>query len=217
MFCKNCGAQIEDGSVSCEKCGNGIASPDDNYNQQSAVLLPKKKINLYLLFVCITAGISIVVAIVKFVLWINGTFLSGNIYVDRYNDYSMSISKIADDEEYIADKYQAMFDDNLDDYDIYTTLRDDIIPKAKDFMEKLEEISPKDKELRKIHNIWIDAWNMQYGAFTLILSAVENSDSAQATEANDRLDMAKKLFRDFKDALEDYRVKHGLELVGTMS
>ena len=269
MLCKNCGAQIEDGSVFCPKCGNEIISSDENlldqllempeseadgippntasnpnnanysynYSQQSAVLQPKKKIKL--LFVLIPAVILVAVAIIILVLWTNGTFdgrdnyyydswhenidndnhydadWSGDTYVNRYNDYVMAISTIADDEEYIVNKYQSMFDDNLDDYDMYTTLKDDIIPKAKDFIKKLEEIRPKDKELREIHDILIDAWNKQSGAFTMMLFALENGDYAQMTEANDRLDMARKLFRDFQDALEDYRAKYGIELVGT--
>jgi hypothetical protein len=69
----------------------------------------------------------------------------------------------------------------------------------------LENIRPKGKELGDIHELWLSGWKTQIGAFNLMLSAIEASDRARFVDANDRLEKAQLLFRDFQDKLNKYR------------
>lgn len=76
----------------------------------------------------------------------------------------------------------------------------------------MEAIQPAESELREIHEIYIKAWNAQYGAFTLLVSAIETQDYSIVTQANDRLDAARKGMRDYQAALKDYAEKCGIEI-----
>ena len=121
-------------------------------------------------------------------------------YINKY------IPKIADKEAKALDLYESVRGENYtDDETMYYTIKNEVIPAYRDFIDELEPISGKLKtaEVREVHEKYIEAANTQFTGFMLILSALENQDFNEMAKANEKLDKAKKLLREYQTELEE--------------
>ncbi|MDG2153754.1 MAG: hypothetical protein P8K10_07445 [Crocinitomicaceae bacterium] len=120
-------------------------------------------------------------------------------YINKY------IPKIADKEAKALDLYESVRGENYtDDETMYYTIKNEVIPAYRDFIDELEPISGKLKtaEVREVHEKYIEAANTQFTGFMLILSALENQDFNEMAKANEKLDKGKKLLREYQTELE---------------
>ena len=128
-------------------------------------------------------------------------------------DYVDSIRELAPEEERLIGLYDSVTGDNYtDDEELYYTLSEEIIPGYLSFINDVEEIVPNNREIRDIHEKYIGAINTQNGAFTLMLSAIENQDYATITEANGKLDEARRALRDYLYDVEELANRIGVNL-----
>jgi Ser/Thr protein kinase RdoA (MazF antagonist) len=101
---------------------------------------------------------------------------------------------------------------SANDYTMYEILMNEVIPKSKKLIEEAESIEIETSEVKKVHEIYLDAINKNNQAFTLMLSALENQDYTVMTQANEKLDEARKLLRDYESALETLAKEHDVEI-----
>ncbi|WP_137790909.1 hypothetical protein [Bacillus sp. E(2018)] len=120
---------------------------------------------------------------------------------------------LADEETKVVGKYEAVTGVNYtDDYTLYDALKLEIIPEYNAFIQKLEAVETKTDELRKLHEDFIEATNLQASAFLLIVTAIENQDSSTINEANEKLNTARKMMRDYQNDVEKLAKKHDVKL-----
>lgn len=120
---------------------------------------------------------------------------------------------LADDETEIVGKYAAVTGMNYtDDQTLYETLKGEIIPEYNQFIKDLEAVEIETDELRKIHEDYIEATNIQASAFLLIVTAIENQDSAMINEANQKLNTARKMMRDYNNDVKKLAKEHDVKL-----
>lgn len=153
-------------------------------------------------FWAITAGVIVLII---------ALFASGDKVQDDLLDYiNNDLDEVADLETEVYDIYEEAR--NSSDYILYQSLQNNIIPKSRKLIEKAEAVEIETDEVREVHELYLDAINKQDQAFTLMLSALENQDYAIVTQANEKLDEARKLMRDYQSALKKLAKEHDVEL-----
>lgn len=132
---------------------------------------------------------------------------------DLLNYVNEQMPALADDETEIVGKYADVTCMNYtDDYILYDALKLEIIPEYNEFLSDLEAVEIETDELRKIHEDYIEAANIQASAFLQIVTAIENQDSAIINEANEKLNTARKMMRDYKSDVEKLAKEHDVKL-----
>ncbi|MGG3887638.1 hypothetical protein [Metabacillus fastidiosus] len=123
------------------------------------------------------------------------------------------LPEIAKLEEEVIGKYDNVTGENYkDDEILYDALTNEIIPDYSQLIDKLEAIQLSDKELRDIHEDYIEAANQQYSAFTKMLAAIENQDYALIEEVNGILSQSRKDMRDYQYDLKEYAEENDVEI-----
>ncbi|RHW36179.1 hypothetical protein D1B33_11100 [Lysinibacillus yapensis] len=132
---------------------------------------------------------------------------------DSFSAYLDDISVLAPEEARIIELYDGVTGVNYTNDDVlYTALLDEIIPAYRDFVAELESIMPQNPQIRELHEVYIEAANIQYNSFIVMVSALEEQDSDKITEANQGLDQARKLLRDWLYEVESIASETGVAL-----
>lgn len=132
---------------------------------------------------------------------------------DLENYVNDGILPLAADEEEIIALFESVTGNNYqDDYVLYETIKEDIIPLYRRFIDDIEAIRPETPEVRKLHEGYIDASNEQFNAMIMILDAIDYQDHGLVKDANEKLDNARKSFRNFQYDLESLLDEHNLEM-----
>lgn len=132
-----------------------------------------------------------------------GSFFScSNPVKEELTKYvSTYLSEISDQETKTTDIYESVTGDNAEnDLTSYYVLKDSLIPAYREYIKDLESITSNLKtiEVRELHEKLIESANTQFSGFTMILSAIEQQDMSIVTQANEKLDKARKLARDWE-------------------
>jgi len=115
-----------------------------------------------------------------------------------------SMSSLSDQEAEAIDLYDRVSGFHYtDDETLYYTLLDEVIPKYGAFIDGLENVKVETDELNEIHELYIEAANLQSSAFLTILTAIEEQDSEKINEANQKLADARKMLRDYQQQIDD--------------
>jgi hypothetical protein len=136
------------------------------------------------------------------------------VQADLLDYVNVHIPKVAQFETQALSAYSLVSGENFkDDGTMYITIRDQVLPNYRKLSEGLEEISMAlgTDEVRKLNEIYVEAVNSQFAAFTTILAALENQDFLQITSANDRLDKGRKLTREWQLQLKSICKTHNVE------
>jgi hypothetical protein len=124
-------------------------------------------------------------------------YFFGNTYKKDLATYKARLSKLAPAEKKILTTYASVTGTNYtDDLTMYNTLID-LMPRVNRFITSIESIQPKNEKIFKTHKIYIDAWNLQYQGFTVVISALENQDYAQMSRANRLLSQGRSKMTEF--------------------
>ena len=130
-----------------------------------------------------------------------------------FTNYIEEIVVLAPEEDRIIGLYASVTGLNYtNDEVLYYTLYDEVIPGYRQFIVELEAIMPKNPRIREMHEVYIEAANMQYNAFTLMVSAIETQDMEKMTEANKGLDEARALLRDWLYEVDAISAETGVSL-----
>ncbi|MBU9712692.1 hypothetical protein [Evansella tamaricis] len=115
-------------------------------------------------------------------------------------------------EEQIVYEFESVTGVNsVDDWTTYIHIEDVVIPLYLDFIDRLEEITPATREVRDIHEIYIEGSNLQYNAFLKILSAIEYGSYDMIGESNQMLAEARALMRNYVSEFGHLADEHGVE------
>lgn len=112
--------------------------------------------------------------------------------------YQSQMQALAGEETEIIALYESVTGSNYTtDSAVRRVVNDQIIPKTRSFIAKIEAIVPS-KDLRSVHEQYISAWNLQYDAFVLIVAAIDQQDATLVVEANQKLTQARTIIRNIQ-------------------
>lgn len=134
-------------------------------------------------------------------------------FAQAFSDYLDEMMLLAVEEERIIGLYDSVTGVNYtNDEVLYYTLLDEVIPGYRQFVSDLEAIMPKNAEVQALHEKYIEAANIQYNSFTLMISAIEQQSMDTMTEANQGLDEARRLLREWLYQVDEFSIKAGIPL-----
>lgn len=134
-------------------------------------------------------------------------------FAQAFSDYLDEMMLLAVEEERIIGLYDSVTGVNYtNDEALYYTLLDEVIPGYRQFVADLEAIMPENKEIQALHEKYIEAANIQYNSFTLMISAIEQQSMDTMTEANQGLDEARRLLREWLYQVDEFSIKAGIPL-----
>jgi len=129
---------------------------------------------------------------------------------DLLNYINEQLIPVQTEESTLIQKYNETLDDpNNGDTELYDTLQS-IIPDYKEVIERIESIQPETPEVRKLHEMYIATANKQFNAMVQMQAAAEKHDTNIVSEANEKLDEARKGEREFNNALEELSKSHNI-------
>jgi len=117
------------------------------------------------------------------------------------------------DEDYkeVYDKYVEVTKSD-DNEEIVSVLEEDIIPKSQALIEKAEEIEFNDKEIEKVHNIYIEHIKLRHSAYENVLKAVKEDNTEYIDEANNLIADADLKIEEYDDARNKLAKELGVEI-----
>ncbi|KEZ47359.1 hypothetical protein [Metabacillus indicus] len=109
--------------------------------------------------------------------------------------------------------YDSVSGDNYTSDDVmYSVMVDEVSPVYNSFIADLEEVEIESKELKELHEHYIEAANIQHAGFILIIAGLEQQDRGKIIEANEKLAAARKMLREYTADLEALAEKHDVTL-----
>lgn len=141
------------------------------------------------------------------------TGCSDPVQEDLLTYVNEDLKDLADLENEAIAEYESVTGDNyVDDYTTYVHIEDVVMPMYKDFLDQLEEVDPATAEVREIHELYIEAVNMQNNAFIKILAALDQQDYEMIADANEMLADGRAGIRKYTNELERLADEHNVEL-----
>ncbi|MFJ8266681.1 hypothetical protein [Peribacillus asahii] len=138
---------------------------------------------------------------------------SDPVQEDLLNYVNKELKQAGELENTALDAYDSVTGQNYkDDQTMYDVISLTVIPTYRDFITELEDVKAETEEVRKLHEQYIEAANIQQDAFNLILTALENQSHEKMSEANAKLAEARKILRDYNKGIEDLAKEHDVEL-----
>lgn len=123
------------------------------------------------------------------------------------------MSALAELEMEAVSKYDSVTGANYtDDYEVYMALTEEIVPNYLSFIDGLEAIRPEAEEIRSIHENYIEAANIQHGAFTKLIFAIENQDTSEINKVNEMLATAHKMMREYEYDINKLAEEYDVEI-----
>lgn len=139
-----------------------------------------------------------------------------NSVAEELKSYMVELEYFAALEEEVLLEYESVTGHQyVNDLITYQHLKDVVIPLYHDFIGEIESIVIKSKEIREVHEIYIDGSNKQLNAIISLLGAIEAQDYTLVAKGNDMLAEARTVMRTFQmelqDLLEEYNVEWSIE------
>ena len=156
-----------------------------------------------------------ILIIILFLIMVSMCGSTDEVKKDLINYIDIASSELSDLENEVVDTYENARENYTDDYTLYTIVRDDVVPNSLKLIDEAEKITPKTEEVRQIHEMYISSINKQNAAFTMILSALENQDYMQLSQANEKLSEARTSARDFLNELEELASEYGITITNS--
>lgn len=118
-------------------------------------------------------------------------------------------------ESELLESYGSVTGDNYSsDIETYTEFNNNTITLARELSDEAVDISFSitDDEILEVHRIYMDYSNKFLSAVGIMISAIENQDTAQISEANEKLNEANNLALDYKRELQNLAKKYNIEI-----
>ncbi|MBN1473842.1 MAG: hypothetical protein JW914_04440 [Syntrophaceae bacterium] len=160
--------------------------------------------------IILTAITLIIVLASYYLLRISGDTAVRDDLVDYINN---KVTKAHQSELRAMDDYDSVNkEQHIDKEALLEKLTSDIIPTYKSFIEELKGIKPKTRKVEKINELYIDAANAQYDAFTSMSDALKNKDEKTLTAAMSKLDENRQLFMKMRSRLARLAVRENIKI-----
>lgn len=123
---------------------------------------------------------------------------------DALLDYiNKDLVEIGEIESKMLESYNSVSGVNYtDDQTMYDELIEVTLPLCQELTEAVQNISPDDTEIARVHNIYRKYVTKCLNAFAMMISALETQDVSQVVSANDLLTEGSDLALDFQEALQ---------------
>lgn len=217
MFCKNCGTEINEGTVFCSNCGAKIENVD--IPVETSVNLQKKKNNK-------TIGMVVSVLVAVAVIIGLGSLAKAIFFADNYEDVARKhatavincdIDKAFDscifDIEKYYDEYIKLYCDyrDISTSEFYEIYEDEYDTNIKSYKDILECLGAEMKE----------EFYDEYGDYTISVKVVDANELTRR-ELSDAVEYAREYFEDmtspyedefdFDDYIDEDKIKKGYEI-----
>ncbi len=111
------------------------------------------------------------------------------VAVDLVAYVNQEILDIANLEKTALSKYASVTGVNYkNEHDVYETLKNDVIPVYKRFLELLKKIRPETDEVSQLHIIYVNGSEMLYSGFVYKQQALERKDASYLLYANKQIE-----------------------------
>jgi hypothetical protein len=111
--------------------------------------------------------------------------------------------------------YESVSGDNYtDDYTMYETLTETVIPTYRKLVEGIEAITLrlKTNEVRDLNEKYVEAADTQMNGFIVLMTALETQDGSLIVGFNERLDKGRRLTREWQIELQALCDKNGVKI-----
>ncbi len=128
--------------------------------------------------------------------------------------YVQKIKELSPQEQKAIDAYGQVFGANYtDDQTSYDVLLKDIVPAYRDLQAAATTYasSLKTKEVKDLHEIYLDSLNTRFSAMTTMVAGLEKQDMVLLTKANTQLAAGQKSSRQFNDKFIELLAKNGIQ------
>ncbi|SHH81432.1 hypothetical protein SAMN02745135_02246 [Caloranaerobacter azorensis DSM 13643] len=150
------------------------------------------------------------VIILTFILMLTGCVNQNK--KDLFNYINAELPPVVEMENDALEKYNNLISNNNYTYDtFYTALKNEIIPTYEDFLNKLTKISPKTKDLKEIHNLYIEGAKYQLKALKLLQKGIEEKDNELLLKSSEFLKKSKKYMTEYKNKIVTLAEKYHME------
>ena len=139
---------------------------------------------------------------------------SNPIKEDLLNYINTELPKVAEVETIAIEAYDSVSGDNYeDDYTMYETLTETVIPTYRKLLTGIEGITVrlKTKEVRALNEKYIEAVTTQNNGFALLMNILETQDASKIPDFNERMDKGRKLVREWQIEIQDLCRKNGIQ------
>jgi len=114
---------------------------------------------------------------------------SSKVGLEVVNYVNQGILGIADLERRSLESYASVTGENYTtDQRVYEALKDQVIPVYKRFLDGLRNLNPQEKEIKKLHGIYIRGAELLYSGFKLKMVGIEKKDKNLIGLANEKID-----------------------------
>ncbi|KGR91907.1 hypothetical protein CD30_03120 [Ureibacillus massiliensis 4400831 = CIP 108448 = CCUG 49529] len=130
-----------------------------------------------------------------------------------FQAYIDEIRLLAPEETRIIDVYGSVSGENyVNDAIMYDALYYDVVPSYTEFVKNLESIQPSNPEIVNLHNLYVEGANIQLGAFTVMISALEEQSYELVDLANQGLAESRTLISQWQSQVQKISSQTGVSL-----
>lgn len=128
-----------------------------------------------------------------------------------FQTYVEEIMLLAEEEIRIIDVYGSVSGENyVNDEIMYDALYYDVVPSYSEFVQALEGIQSSNQVIQDLHAIYVEAATVQLGAFTVMISALEEQSTDLVQLANQGLSDASTLISEWQAQVQVLSVQTGV-------
>lgn len=209
-FCEQCGAKLDDDAKFCTVCGAKTESINEDTTYTNYVS-PAPNANKKLIILPIIVVVGIVVFALTYLFFIRGYSTRKELlkYINQ------DIKELSSVEKKLLKSYTNVTGSNyVNDETTYKEFVNSTLPLA----GKLNELSIQtvnnitDKEILKVHKIYINYTSKYLAAVNMVTLALENQNTSQVLEANEILNEANNLAIDYRKALYELAEKYSITI-----
>jgi len=108
--------------------------------------------------------------------------------------------------------YQSVTGENYEnDAVMHEVMTETVIPKYREYLTALQEVKPKTKEIKELHDKLLEGTNSVYFGLQDIVLALEKQDESLIDQGNSKLELAEIQLGEFWDRLEELAQKNDIE------
>lgn len=102
--------------------------------------------------------------------------------------------------------------ENADDEEVYMGIKENIIPKIEQLREKSEKISPKNEEVKAVHQLYMNSLSKFYESMVMLAEAFEKKDEESLEKATEIYKACIDEFEKFVEKRDEFIEKYNLEV-----
>lgn len=131
---------------------------------------------------------------------------------DLFNYINVKLPPITHLEKSALEEYQQIIsEENYSSEVLYNSLKDNIIPKYSEFVNKLKGIKLSTEEVTDLHSLYLNGAEKQLESFIRFKEGIEQENDEMRTQGNENLQEAKDYMHEYQAKLIELAEKHNLK------